>query len=230
MEISLTCILAGSVGNCLLHHRDPYSPRLLAKFKSAIGVAPLIPRARLIRKTRRLLLIRYLLFFCLHPRLHCRSQPCRNWLSLVFTHFDRGGHSSPVVARFALASLAGTTSAMLIVLTLGSFQAVQGIKVQQLGLLVGGLVAGSAAGCLPNAGARLRRRLAGVRNHQTAASFVAACLASAVGVSATGIGGGLSDNMGICLDHGASAGRSQCVLPGWVWGAFVMPGYHLPAI
>jgi hypothetical protein len=34
---------------------------------------------------------------------------------------------------------------MLIVLTLGSFQAVQGIKVQQLGLLVGGLVASSAA-------------------------------------------------------------------------------------
>jgi hypothetical protein len=38
-----------------------------------------------------------------------------------------------------------TTTATLMVLTLGSFQAVQGIKVQQLGLLVGGLVAGSAA-------------------------------------------------------------------------------------
>jgi hypothetical protein len=38
-----------------------------------------------------------------------------------------------------------TTTTILIVLTLGSFQAVQGIKVQQLGLLLGGLVAGSAA-------------------------------------------------------------------------------------
>jgi hypothetical protein len=127
----------------LLHHRDPYSPEVTREIQIGYWGRPLDPSRPLDPKDQAGFAYPLFVVFLLAPTIalpFSAVQTGFRWFLLILT-----AATVPLWLRALRWRPSRTTSAMLIVLTLGSFQAVQGIKVQQLGLLVGGLVAGSAA-------------------------------------------------------------------------------------
>jgi hypothetical protein len=127
----------------LLHRRDPYSPDVTREIQTGYWGRPLDPTRPLDPKDRAGFAYPVFVVFLLAPTIALPFpvvQTGFRWFLLLLT-----AATVPLWLRALRWRPSVTTSAMLIVLTLGSFQAVQGIKVQQLGLLVGGLVAGSMA-------------------------------------------------------------------------------------
>jgi len=127
----------------LLHRRDPYSPDVTREIQTGYWGRPLDPTRPMDPKDRAGFAYPVFVVFLLAPTIALPFpvvQTGFRWFLLLLT-----AATVPLWLRALRWRPSLTTTAMLIVLTLGSFQAVQGIKVQQLGLLVGGLVAGSMA-------------------------------------------------------------------------------------
>jgi hypothetical protein len=127
----------------LLHHRDPYSPEVTREIQIGYYGRALDPARPLDPQDQQGFAYPVYVVFLLAPTV-----------KLPFPAVQAGFRWSLVALTAASVLLwlralrwrpALTTAAILIVLTLGSFQVLQGIKLQQLSLLVGGLVAGSAA-------------------------------------------------------------------------------------
>jgi hypothetical protein len=127
----------------LLHHRDPYSADITREIQTGYWGRPLDPARPLDPKDQAGFAYPVFVVFLLLPTIalpFSAVQTGFRWFLFVLT-----AATVPLWLRALRWRPSVTTTAILMVLTLGSFQVVQGIKVQQLGLLVGGLVAGSAA-------------------------------------------------------------------------------------
>jgi hypothetical protein len=127
----------------LLHHRDPYSPEVTREIQIGYWGRPLDPTRPLDPRDKAGFAYPVFVVFLLAPTItlpFSEVQVGFRWFLLILT-----AATVPLWLRALRWRSSVTTTTILILLTLGSFQAVQGIKVQQLGLLVGGLVAGSAA-------------------------------------------------------------------------------------
>jgi hypothetical protein len=127
----------------LVHHRDPYSPDVTREIQIGYWGRVLDPARPLDPKDQAGFAYPVFVVFLLAPTIALPFsivQTGFRWFLLILTAV-----TVPLWLRALRWRPSVTTTAILILLTLGSFQAVQGIKVQQLGLLVGGLVAGSMA-------------------------------------------------------------------------------------
>ncbi len=127
----------------LLHHRDPYSPEVTREIQIGYYGRALDPTRPLDPQDQQGFAYPVYVVFLLAPTV-----------ALPFPDVQAGFRWFLIALTIASVLLwlrtlrwrpALTTAAILIVLTLGSFQVLQGIKLQQLSLLVGGLVAASAA-------------------------------------------------------------------------------------
>jgi len=141
----------------LLHDRDPYSAEVTREIQIGYYGRPLDPLRPLDPKDEQRFAYPAYVVFLLAPTIR-----------LPFSTVQAGFRWSLVALTAAAVVLwmrilrwpaSFTSTAILLVLTLGSFPVLQGIKLQQLSLLVGALVAGCAAllarNCLALAGALL---------------------------------------------------------------------------
>ena len=126
----------------LLRHRDPYSSEVTREIQIGYYGRPLDPARPLDPKDQQGFAYPVYVAFLLAPTV-----------TLPFPAVQAGFRWFLVALTVATVLLwlralrwrpSSATTATLIVLTLGSFQALQGIHLQQLSLLVGGLVAGCA--------------------------------------------------------------------------------------
>jgi len=141
----------------LLHHRNPYSPEVTREIQIGYYGHPLDPTRPLDPKDQQGFAYPAYVVFLLAPTIGLpfpTVQAGFRWLLVALT-----GAAVLLWLRTLRWRPPLTTAAILIVLTLGSFQVLQGIKLQQLSLLVGALVAGCAVlltgNCLATAGALL---------------------------------------------------------------------------
>jgi hypothetical protein len=196
----------------LLHRRDPYGPDVTREIQTGYWGRPLDPTRPLDPKDRAGFAYPVFVVFLLAPTIALPFpvvQTGFRWFLLLLT-----AATVPLWLRALRWRPSLTTTAMLIVLTLGSFQAVQGIKVQQLGLLVSGLVAGSMALLV-----RRHLAIAGVLlafatiKPQVVLPLLAWLLLWAFNDwhQRRNFVWGFVSTMVILL------GAAECVLPGWVW-------------
>ena len=126
----------------LLHHRDPYSAEVTREIQIGYYGRALDPARPLDPKDQQGFAYPAYVVFLLAPSVGLPFPAVQvgfRWLLVALT----------VATVFLwLRALrwraSATATTILIVLTLGSFQVLQGIKLQQLSLLVGGLIAGCA--------------------------------------------------------------------------------------
>jgi hypothetical protein len=126
----------------LLHHRDPYGSDVTREIQSGYYGRPLDPARPEDPKDQQGFAYPAYVVFLLAPTI-----------TLPFSAVEAGFRCLLLIITIATVLLwlralrwrpSTTTTAILIVLTIGSFPAVQGIKLQQLSLLVSGLIALSA--------------------------------------------------------------------------------------
>ena len=127
----------------LLRHRDPYSAELTREIQSGYYGRPLDPSRPEDPKDQQRFAYPVYVVFLMAPTIglpFSAAQICFRWLFVILTL-----GSVPLWLRVARwrPSLAGTS--ILVILTFGSFAVVQGIKLQQLSLVVNGIMAASAA-------------------------------------------------------------------------------------
>jgi hypothetical protein len=141
----------------LLHRRDPYSPEVTREIQIGYYGRPLDPTRPLDPKDQQGFAYPAYVVFLLAPTITLPFsfvQVGFRWLLLALT-------TTTVLLwlRTLRWRASTTTTAILLVLTLGSFQILQGVKLQQLSLLVAALLAGCAAllagNCLALAGVLL---------------------------------------------------------------------------
>jgi hypothetical protein len=126
----------------LLHHRDPYSAEVTREIQVGYWGRPLDPARPLDPTDQAGFAYPVFVVFLLAPTItlpFSAVQAGFRWFLPILTIA-----AVPLWLRALRWRPSVTTTTILMVLTLGSFQVLQGIKVQQLGLLVSGLVAGSA--------------------------------------------------------------------------------------
>jgi glycosyl transferase family 87 len=127
----------------LLRHRDPYSPEVTREIQTGYYGRPLDPvRPNDPTDEQRFAYPVYVAFL-LAPTIRLPFPAVEagfRWLLVMLT-----AGSVLLWMRVLRWRPSGWTVAALVLLTLGSFPAVQGIKLQQLSLLVSGLIAGCAA-------------------------------------------------------------------------------------
>ena len=125
-----------------LHHRDPYSSEITREIQIGYYGRPLDPAHPADPKDQQGFAYPVYVVFLLSPTVTLPFPAVQvgfRWFLVALTVV------TVLVWLRALRWRASvTTTAIVIVLALGSFQALQGIKLQQLSLLVGGLVAASA--------------------------------------------------------------------------------------
>jgi len=127
----------------LLRHRDPYSPELTREIQMGYYGRPLDPARPEDPKDQQSFAYPVYVVFLLAPTVNLpfpAVQAGFRWLLILLTVASvllwlRSLHWRPSC----------TTTVALVVITLGSFPVLQGIKLQQLSLLVGGLIAACAA-------------------------------------------------------------------------------------
>ncbi len=131
----------------LLHRRDPYSPEVTREIQGGYYGRPLDPNRAddSISEPKDQQGFAYPVYvaFLLAPTIGLpfpAVQAGFRWLLVILTLA-----SVPLWWRVLRLRPSATVAAILIVLTFGSFAVVQGIKLQQLSLIVSGLIAGSAA-------------------------------------------------------------------------------------
>lgn len=127
----------------LLHQRDPYSPGLTREIQIGYYGRPLNPSRPDDPKDEQRFAYPVYVVFLMAPTIGLSfpaAQTCFRWLFVLLTLV-----SVPLWLRAVRwrPSVAGT--AILVILTFGSFAVVQGIKLQQLSLVVNGIMAASAA-------------------------------------------------------------------------------------
>ena len=142
-------------GELLLHGRDPYSREVTREIQIGYYGRPLDPERPSDPKDQQGFAYPVYVVFLLAPTISLPFpvvQAGFRWLLVALTVA-----SVLLWLRTLLWRPSAATTAILIALTLGSFQVLQGIKLQQLSLLDGGLIAGC---CLLLAGGYLA--LAGI--------------------------------------------------------------------
>lgn len=129
----------------LLHHRDPYSPEITREIQAGYYGRPLDPNLPDDPKDQQGFAYPVYVVFLLAPTISmpfAALQICFRWLLVLLT-----AATVPLWLRAIRWRPSPSTCVILILLTLGSFPAAQGIKLQQLSLLVSALIA-LAATCL----------------------------------------------------------------------------------
>jgi hypothetical protein len=127
----------------LLHHRDPYSLELTQEIQTGYYGRPLDPARPNDPKDEQRFAYPVYVAFLLAPTIHLPFQTVQagfRWLLVILT-----AATVPLWFRALTWRPSGWITAALVLLTVGSFPAAQGIKLQQLSLLVSGLIAGCAA-------------------------------------------------------------------------------------
>jgi hypothetical protein len=203
----------------LLHHRDPYTPELTREIQAGYYGRPLDPSRPNDPRDQQGFAYPLYVVFLLAPAITLRFAMVQvgfRWFLVVLT-----AATVPLWLRALRWRPSNITVAILTILTLGSFPAVQGIKLQQLSLVVSGLIAACAA--LLAAGHLL---LAGV---VLALATIKPQLA--LPMTAWLLLWSLSDwrqrrrfVWGFCGTMAALLAAAQYVLPGWIsrfWDAIV---------
>jgi hypothetical protein len=126
----------------LLHHRDPYSPQVTREIQEGYYGRALDPGRSEDPKDQQGFAYPVYVVFLLAPTLPLRFelvQGAFRWFLVALT-----AATVLMWLRVLAWRPSGATTSILLVLTLGSFPALQGFKLEQLSLLVCGLVAGCA--------------------------------------------------------------------------------------
>src|SRR5579863_2651812 len=126
----------------LLHDRDPYSPEVTREIQAGYYGRPLDPTHPNDPVDEQRFAYPVYVVFLLAPTVALpfpAVQVVFRWFLVLLT-----AATVPLWLRTLRWRAALNTTAILVVLTLGSFPVLQGIKLQQLSLLVSGLVAGCA--------------------------------------------------------------------------------------
>lgn len=127
----------------LLHHRDPYSQEITTEIQQGYYGRPLDPNRKEDPKDQQAFAYPLYVVFLLAPTVNqpfpevARAAQWAFTLLLVISVF--------VWIRLLRWRVSPTTFAILVIMTLCSYPAIQGLKLQQLSLLVSALIAGSAA-------------------------------------------------------------------------------------
>src|SRR5882724_2783072 len=127
----------------LLHHRDPYSAEVTREIQSGYYGRPLDPSRPEDPKDQQAFAYPVYVVFLLAPTVGlpiALVQSGMRWLLFLLT-----AASVPIWFRVLRWRPQASLGASLMILTIGSFPVVQGFKLQQLSLLVGGLLAASGA-------------------------------------------------------------------------------------
>ena len=127
----------------LLHHRDPYSPEITREIQSGYYGRPLDPNRTDDPKDQQGFAYPVPVVFLLAPTIGLPFpvvQTGFRWLLVMLTLA-----SVPLWLRVLRWRPSKTVIAVLVILTFGSFAVVQGIKLQQLSLVVSALMAAAAA-------------------------------------------------------------------------------------
>jgi hypothetical protein len=122
-----------------LHHRDPYSSDVTREIQADYYGRPLDPARPEDPKDQQGFAYPVYVVFLLAPTVSLPFSAVQagfRWLLLIITIA-----TVPLWLRALRWRPSRTTTAILIILTIGSFPAVQGIKLQQLSLVVSGLIA-----------------------------------------------------------------------------------------
>jgi glycosyl transferase family 87 len=132
----------------LLHHRDPYSPEVTREIQTGYYGRPLDPTRPQDPKDQQGFAYPAYVVFLLAPTIGLPFADVQAWFRWFLVAL------SVVMVMLWLRALrwrpSSSITASLIVLAVGSFQVLQGIKLQQLSLLVAGLVAACAVALLDN--------------------------------------------------------------------------------
>jgi hypothetical protein len=126
----------------LLHHRDPYSPEVTREIQIGYYGRQLDPTRLSDPRDQQGFAYPMYVVFLLAPTITMPFpvvQTGFRWFVVALT-----AATVLLWLRTLRWQPSSVTTAVLIVMTLGSFQVLQGIKLQQLSLLVGGLIAGCA--------------------------------------------------------------------------------------
>jgi hypothetical protein len=124
----------------LLHHRDPYSPELEREIQSGYYGRPLDPARAGDPKDRQGFAYPVYVVFLIAPAIgfpFATVQEVFRWLLVIVT-----AATVPLWLRAFRWLPTPVVTAILIILTLGFFPVVQGLKLQQLTLAVSGFIAG----------------------------------------------------------------------------------------
>lgn len=127
----------------LLRHRDPYSPEVTREIQIGYYGRPLDPALSEDPKDQQRFAYPVYVAFLMAPTIGLsfpQAQSCFRWLFVFLTLV-----SVPLWLRTARWKPTLAVTFILIILTFGSFAVVQGIKLQQLSLVVNGVLAASAA-------------------------------------------------------------------------------------
>ena len=127
----------------LLHHRDPYSPEITREIQSGYYGRPLDPNRTDDPKDQQGFAYPVHVVFLLAPTIGLPFPVVQSgfrWLLVILTLA-----SVPLWLRVLHWRPSRTVIAVLVILTFGSFAVVQGIKLQQLSLVVSALMAAAAA-------------------------------------------------------------------------------------
>ena len=127
----------------LLHHRDPYSPEVTREIQSGYYGRVLDPNRPGDPRDQQRFAYPVYVAFLLAPIIGLPFSAVHaafGWFLAILT-----ATTVWLWLRVLRWNVSATTAAALVLLTLGSFPAVQGIKLQQLSLMVSGMIAGCAA-------------------------------------------------------------------------------------
>jgi hypothetical protein len=126
----------------LLHHRDPYRPEITREIQSGYYGRPLDPNRPGDPKDQAAFAYPVFVVFLLAPTVALPFsivQAGFRWLLILLT-----AATVPLWLRALRWRISAVAVATLVILTLGNFPVAQGIKLQQLTLLVSGMIAGCA--------------------------------------------------------------------------------------
>jgi hypothetical protein len=127
----------------LLRHRDPYSPEITREIQTGYYGRPLDPARFADPKDQQRFAYPVYVVFLMAPTIRMPfplAQTYFRWIFVLLTLI-----SIPLWLRVARWRPGVTVTLILVILTFGSFAVVQGIKLQQLSLVVNGIMAASAA-------------------------------------------------------------------------------------
>lgn len=127
----------------LLHHRDPYSPEVTREIQTGYYGRPIDPSRSDDPKDQQRFAYPVYVVFLMAPTVGMPfplAQTLFRYVFIVLTLL-----SVPLWLRVARWRPSLAITSVLIILSFGSFAVVQGIKLQQLSLVVNGIVAASAA-------------------------------------------------------------------------------------
>jgi hypothetical protein len=127
----------------LLHHRDPYSPEVTREIQTGYYGRILEPARSGDPRDQQAFAYPVFVAFLLRPIVSLpfdEVRPVFTWVLVLLTAL-----SVPLWLYFVSWRVSVLDQAAIIVLALGSFQVAQGLKLQQLSLLVGFLIAAASA-------------------------------------------------------------------------------------